>query len=138
MRVRIPVGVGEYYDKLTILQIKVDKILAYSKRKHARHELEFLEVFDARIKNKVPVAIIEPLDKLVAELKSINEELWDIEDKLREMEAQHLYADYEHQAEFIDTARQVYKLNDKRSAVKRQINELAMSDIIEVKEHPQY
>ena len=118
----IPVSVGELYDKITILKIKLDKIKDTEKLSHIEkeysslmQELFKLDKFDGELFNNLIV---------------INTELWDIENSLREMETIELFSDY-----FIEQARSVYLTNDRRFRVKRLINEYHNSEIQEVKSH---
>ena len=111
----VPVSLGELYDKYSILQIKSERIHDKSKLVSVTKELEYLQPYI----NKFQLDI-----KLNDEMKHINEELWVIEDKIREKEHKH-----EFDEEFILLARSVYKKNDKRSVIKNKINEYLNSEI---------
>jgi hypothetical protein len=124
----VEVAAGELLDKITILQIKSERIADAGKLRNIRAELAALETARA---NAVPGSA--ELDRLTAELKSINESLWDIEDKIR---GQELAKDFG--PAFIALARAVYVTNDRRSEVKRRINELVGSRIVEEKSYARY
>jgi hypothetical protein len=124
----VEIAAGELLDKITILQIKSERIADAGKLRNIRAELAALET--ARV-NSVPGSA--ELDRLAAELKSINESLWDIEDKIR---GQELAKDFG--PVFVELARSVYVTNDRRSEVKRRINELVGSRIVEEKSYARY
>ena len=131
MVVVIRVSVGELLDKLTILRIKVARISDPEKLQNVRREKLELEDRWAQIqcglRNGGQIAL------LVEELQGINESLWDVEDRLRESEAAANFG-----TEFVALARQVYFTNDRRAAVKRQINVLLGSELVEEKQYAEY
>ncbi len=114
-----PISPGELIDKLTILEIKAAKITDPDKRRSVDRQLSLLT--DYRERNLAPSAA---LDTLAAQLQSINEQLWDIEDAIRTCEA-----DKDFGPRFVDLARSVYKTNDRRAALKRRINDLLGCEI---------
>lgn len=123
-----PVGIGELVDKITILMIKNERITNENKLRHIQHELiELLTIFKKTCKRS------PELKQLIAELKQVNEALWEIEDLLRIKETKQEFDD-----EFIRLARSVYCTNDKRGEIKRAINELLGSSIVEEKEYKGY
>jgi hypothetical protein len=124
MLVNVPVAVGELFDKITILRIKADRLGDPTKVANVRRELEALEA----VARDVPAS--EQLDGLVAELTAINAGLWDVEDGKRAHEREGRFDDA-----FIALARRVYKENDQRAAIKRRINELTGSTLMEEKSH---
>ena len=128
MLVSINISVGELIDKITILEIKAERILDPEKVVNVLAELESLSqvVLDDCVK-------ASELAKLTAELKLVNERLWDIEDQIRGKEKEGDFG-----SEFIALARKVYKTNDRRSDIKRKINQLAGSKIIEEKSYQHY
>lgn len=128
MSLNTPVSPGEFLDKLTILEIKAERITAPSQRTHIEHELQLLRV--AWIASPYGTA---DLGNLISELKKINETLWDIEDKIRLKEAANTF-----DAEFIELARSVYLSNDQRAALKRRINILLDSTLFEEKSYADY
>jgi hypothetical protein len=123
----VPVSWGELIDKLTILEIKSEKIASPEALTNVRHELELLKAIAE------PVMAKREISELKAQLKSLNETLWQIEDRVREKEAGGTF-----DAEFIELARSVYRTNDKRSALKRQINAQLGSAIVEEKSYASY
>ena len=128
MQLQVPVSVGEVLDKITILQIKLAHISDSAKRVNVQNELDALiplVASDAFTTNK--------MQGLVAELKAVNEALWDIEDDIREKEAAKSF-----DAEFIKLARAVYVTNDKRAEIKKQINLATGSALVEEKSYESY
>ena len=128
MLLSIPVSVGEIMDKITILEIKAERILDAEKLANVTAELDTLRPLVTH--DALNTASIKAL---VAELKDINEALWDIEDNVRERE----YAKDFGEA-FIALARAVYVTNDKRAEVKKQINLATGSTLIEEKSYEDY
>jgi hypothetical protein len=126
--VLVEISPGELLDKITILEIKAERIADAEKRKNVCVELEILE--EARRK---ALPDLPDLTRLAAQLKEANEALWEIEDAIRDCERQ---ADFG--PKFIDLARSVYRTNDRRAALKRQINELLGSQILEEKSYAEY
>ena len=122
---KIEVSNGEIADKLSIIEIKLIHIQEPSKRKNLQNEYE---VLDAAV-----VKIIDKKHELYQDLLAINKELWDIEDTIRDLERDKNFG-----SEFIETARAVYFTNDKRSDVKRKINELTGSNLVEEKSYQKY
>ncbi len=128
MQLQVPVSVGEVLDKITILQIKLAHIYDSAKRANVQNELDALlplVASDAFTTNQ--------MQGLVAELKAVNEALWDIEDDIREKEAAKSF-----DAEFIKLARAVYVTNDKRAEIKKQINLATGSALVEEKSYESY
>ena len=128
MQLQVPVSVGEVLDKITILQIKLAHIPDANKRVNIQNELDAL----------LPLLAgdgftTDEMQGLMAELKSVNEALWDIEDDIREKEAVKSF-----DAEFIKLARAVYVTNDKRAEIKKQINLASGSALIEEKSYESY
>jgi hypothetical protein len=124
----VPISFGELIDKITILELKVERISDPQKVANIRRELDLLKA--ARARDTVADNAIAPLH---AELKRINATLWDIEDRLRTCERDKVFG-----AEFVELARSVYRANDHRAALKRQISEVAGSPIIEEKSYRDY
>jgi hypothetical protein len=123
---RVPVSWGELFDKISILEIKVERLSAPAARRNAGHELALLR---AELAADVPPGIAA----LRGELAAVNRQLWDIEDAIRRKEAARAF-----DAEFVELARAVYRGNDERSRIKRAINELLGSEIIEEKQYVGY
>jgi hypothetical protein len=128
MAVSVPVSWGEIIDKITILEIKKEQLKEPAKAANVRHELELLVAIRER---EFPGH--SELAKLAAELKGVNAALWDIEDEIRDCERAKNFG-----ARFIELARSVYVTNDRRAALKRQINSLLDSDLVEEKSYAPY
>lgn len=124
MQVQVPVAVGELFDKITILRIKAERIGDPAKEANVRRELEALDA----VARAVPASA--ELDALVARLHAVNAGLWDVEDGKRRHEREGRFDDA-----FVQLARRVYKENDLRAAIKRQINDLTGSALVEEKSH---
>lgn len=122
---KIEVSNGEIVDKLTIVEIKSERIKDSRKLENLHKEYEVL--------NNAVAGIIEKKHPLYIELLDINNQLWDIEDHIRDLERVKNFSD-----DFIQTARSVYYINDKRSDVKRRINELTGSNLTEEKSYEEY
>jgi len=129
MNILCPVSLGELVDKLTILEIKMDRITDTKKVEYAKGE------FDALTKELQGLDLGDrsKLLELRSELKKINSELWEIEDDIRQKER-----DSEFDQKFIDLARSVYITNDRRFEVKNSINMSYNSGIKEVKSYEDY
>jgi hypothetical protein len=126
--ITVEIAPGELIDKITILEIKSERITDAGKLHNVRVELETLAAArDQALKQS------EELTRLTAELKVVNESLWEIEDEIRDCERQRDFG-----PRFVELARSVYHQNDRRSAVKRQINELLGSRLIEEKSYTAY
>ena len=121
----VPVSWGELLDKITILQIKAERMDDASKRANVVTELTLL--------SDIAGPALKEAAGLVGDLKGINEALWDIEDKIRDKELAGAF-----DAEFIELARAVYFTNDRRAAVKRQINLALNSALVEEKSYKPY
>ena len=126
--VMIEVGPGELIDKITILRIKSERIGDEAKLKNVRTELDILQKTQAE---EVPQS--DEMVRLEEALKTVNEALWEIEDDIRDCERKGDFG-----AEFIRLARAVYVTNDKRAALKKEINLLLGSTIVEEKSYAEY
>ena len=123
-----PVSYGELIDKLTILEIKSERISDAAKLANVRDELQILnELWNADAHSRIDISTER------AELKRINEALWEIEDAIRLQERDQAF-----DARFIELARAVYHTNDKRAAVKRAINLKLGSRLVEEKSYQDY
>jgi hypothetical protein len=120
----VPVSWGELIDKITILEIKQERIAAPEARANVAREYRLLREAAG------PVADREGVATLRAELKAVNEALWEIEDEIRAREADGDFGD-----EFVSLARSVYKRNDRRAALKRRLNMLLGSELVEEKSY---
>lgn len=125
MHLNVPISPGEFLDKLTILEIKIERIADPGKLENVRREHALLRaLWDAS-----PLARAD-VTAQVEELKRVNQELWEIEDEIRLKEATQAF-----DAEFVELARAVYHTNDRRAAIKRAINLALASDLIEEKSY---
>ena len=127
-KILVEVSVGELLDKLTILEIKQEKIKDPEKIKYINNEYEVLK--DQLNKN---IKSNPKLDDLFASLKKINKKLWVIEDDKRLCEKKSDFGE-----KFIKLSRDVHLLNDNRAQIKLEINNLTGSKIKEIKEYPKY
>jgi len=124
----VPVSFGEVLDKITILEIKSERIDDPAKLENIRRELDAL--------NRVWNSTLSDPDRVREQrrqLKAINEELWEIEDAIREQEAAGDFGE-----RFIELARSVYITNDKRAAVKKEVNLALGSTLVEEKSYRDY
>lgn len=124
----IPASWGELIDKVTILEIKEAHITSPDALKNVRRELSALGEIAAEALSYKP-----EMPELKNKLTRINQMLWDIEDAIRQQEASKDFGE-----EFIELARSVYKTNDQRAAVKREINQLMNSTFTEEKSYKPY
>jgi len=123
----VPTSWGELIDKITILEIKVERLESEAARSNAAKELELLREIAG------PVLARGQTAELVERLKELNQALWEIEDQIREHERAGIF-----DAAFIALARSVYKTNDARGAVKRELNLALGSGLIEEKSYKPY
>ena len=122
------ISAGELLDKISILEIKREKIKNKANQEKINKEYKILK----EVQNS-SIEVTEKLKTLVKKIKEVNQNLWDIEDKLRFCEKNKDFG-----KNFIELARGVYFNNDKRSKIKSEINKILMSNIKEVKEYVQY
>jgi tetratricopeptide (TPR) repeat protein len=117
----VPISLGELFDKYSILQIKSERVV----------DNEKLTLVEKELADLTPLVKKYPLDiSYKKSIKTINEKLWDIEDKIRQKEKKN-----EFDKEFVELARQVYKTNDERCVIKNKINVILNSDITEIKSY---
>lgn len=117
----IPVSIGELFDKYSILQIKHEKIKDPLKLLCVQKEMTYL-------KTHIDQFPLQP--KIYNQLLEINQQLWKVEDDIREKESNQEFDEF-----FISLARSVYRLNDERARIKNEINLFFESDIVEVKSY---
>ena len=124
----IPISWGELFDKLTILQIKLENLRDKKALKNVKIEHDQLHlIFNNNILGDQNAKLF------LTDLKEINKKLWNIEDKIRDKERNKVF-----DKEFVELARNVYITNDKRSSIKRNINKIFRSEIIEEKSYEDY
>jgi hypothetical protein len=126
--IRVDVAAGELIDKISILEIKADRIGCETKRANVMHELAVL-----RAARDGAVPADTRLARLAAELKAVNTTLWEVEDDIRACER-----DRDFGPRFVELARLVYRTNDRRAALKREVNEHLGSTIVEEKSYAAY
>lgn len=128
MELLIPVSPGELLDKLTILDIKLERIGDADKLANVRREHELL----THVWESSGLAS-EEIDSLRGQLYEINKALWEIEDHIREQERLKNFGE-----RFVELARSVYFRNDERAAIKKRINQVLGSQIVEEKSYREY
>lgn len=117
-----PISWGELIDKITILELKAERVVDATARANVRRELALLRPLEPE-----PAG---PLAELRVRLAGVNARLWDVEDRLREKEAASDFG-----PEFVELARSVYRCNDERAAIKREINLALGSSLVEEKSY---
>ncbi|MCZ8147964.1 MAG: hypothetical protein O9325_08975 [Roseomonas sp.] len=128
MNLTIPASAGEVIDKLTILEIKLARIEDQAKRANvATEHAALLAAWQQAVPDEAAIA------EAIAGLRKVNEELWDIEDEIREQERRSDFG-----AEFVRLARAVYFTNDRRAALKKEINLKLGSALVEEKSYAAY
>ena len=126
--IQIDVSPGELFDRISILEIKQDRIQATEQLVNIRFELDRLRAAQSRLPE-----IAADIRRLAKRLKSTNEALWEIEDEIRACEAAQSFG-----PRFIELARSVYRENDLRAGIKREINERMGSPMVEEKSYTTY
>ena len=128
MVINVPISWGELVDKITILEIKMDRIRNVNKQENINKELQALIIiFDQGCSEP------EMIRQLKDKLREVNEKLWEIEDDIRKCEKEKDFSQ-----RFIDLARAVYMTNDQRSVLKREINKTLKSELFEEKSYEDY
>lgn len=136
--INVPVSYGELLDKLTILELKLEYITDASKLENVRREYAILSDLERELLQKEPLndptnsKVIE-LVQLRYKLRTVNQHIWKIEDSIRDCERRRNFS-----AMFIELARSVYLNNDERSRIKKEINTILGSDIVEEKSYTSY
>ena len=128
MSVEIAVSYGELFDKISILEIKQSRVVNADQRINIENELNVL--------NRVRATIVTSnfkIDDLIEGLTDVNERLWNVEDKLRDCERRQEFS-----ATFIELSRSVYRLNDRRAELKRELNSRLGSELVEEKIYSEY
>lgn len=125
MQVTVPISVGELLDKITILEIKAERIVEPEKRLNVDRELSELSA------KRDALGLDRPdLRPLVDDLARVNRRLWDVEDDLRRLEKREDFG-----PAFVRLARSVYRENDRRAEIKRELNRLTGSHLVEEKSY---
>lgn len=126
--IKVPISAGELLDKISILRIKKDRLTDEAKQKNVAFELEQLEsVAKAELSGKGEYGL------LFMDLLAVNAMLWDIEEGKRDCERRKSFGE-----DFIALARAVYLENDRRARLKRELNEMLGSEIVEEKSYAKY
>lgn len=126
--IKVPVSFGEVLDKITILEIKSERIKDADKVRNVRLELDELsQTWNAAVTDQAGIAHLRD------QLKAVNEQLWEIEDDIRDQEAAQDFG-----PRFIELARAVYVTNDKRAAIKKDVNLALGSRFVEEKSYQDY
>ena len=128
MTIKVDVSVGEFLDKVTILEIKSERIKDTAKLENVNRELSLLK----KIWAESEFADSDIADEM-GRLKAINEKLWEIEDDIRDKERDRKFDD-----KFIELARSVYYSNDERAAIKKELNIKLGSELVEEKSYSDY
>lgn len=128
MPILVPVSWGELLDKITILEIKSARIADPAKLTNVGRELEAL-----RAVVEAAGSLPDAARPLIDSLRAVNEALWDVEDEIRDCERRK-----EFQERFVELARSVYHQNDRRAALKRELNDLLGSELVEEKSYQAY
>lgn len=127
MNILAPISLGELLDKISILKIKLVEIKDADKIQNIQHELDSLELILAS-----QASVVDVTD-CINQLYEVNYKIWHCEDRIRDCERR---KDFDQQ--FITTAREIYRYNDQRSAIKKKINIQLGSNIIEEKSYKDY
>jgi len=122
------ISVGELLDKMSILEIKLDEVINVDSRKEINKEYKILKKLQ-----KSKVEMTDKMKLLFKDIKNVNQNLWNIEDKLRICEKNKDFGQ-----NFVKLARNVYFNNDKRSKIKSEMNKISDSDIKEIKQYVNY
>jgi Family of unknown function (DUF6165) len=123
--IRAPIAIAELIDKITILEIKAERIHDRKKRRHIQTELKVLNAIKKKAGLDQPA-----MAPFAEELKSLNVALWDSEDAIRKLESRKDFG-----ARFIELARNVYHTNDRRARLKHRVNATFGSKIVEEKSY---
>ena len=127
MNILVPISPGELLDKITILEIKLARMTDEAKLANVRLELEALAAVEATL------ATSTALSALRKALREVNEALWEIEDDIRDCERAGDFG-----SRFVELARAVYHTNDRRAALKREVNVALGSALVEEKSYAAY
>ena len=128
MGINVSISIGELIDKITILEIKLEKINESDKKQNIKYELDLLNSEYIKIQE-----LNKEIENYFKQLKEINLELWDIEESIRDCERRNNF-----DSEFIELSRKIYIKNDLRFEIKNQINKKFSSEIVEEKSYSKY
>ena len=125
---KVPISVGELFDKITILEIKKARIADEAKQANVNRELAALNAIAGE-----SLQLCDEGLRVVDELRLVNTLLWDVEDQIRDCER---HKDYGNR--FVELARSVYRYNDQRALLKKRLNEVTGSELVEEKSYSDY
>ena len=128
MGINVSISIGELIDKITILEIKLEKINENDKKQNIKHELDLLNIEYIKIQE-----LNKEIETYFKQLKEINLELWDIEESIRDCERRNNF-----DSEFVELSRKIYIKNDLRFEIKNKINKKFSSEIVEEKSYSKY
>ncbi len=128
MGINVSISIGELIDKITILEIKLEKINESDKKQNIKHELDLLNIEYIKIQE-----LNKEIETYFKQLKEINLELWDIEESIRDCERRNNF-----DSEFVELSRKIYIKNDLRFEIKNKINKKFSSEIVEEKSYSKY
>jgi len=128
MGINVSISIGELIDKITILEIKLEKINESDKKQNIKYELDLLNSEYIKIQE-----LNKEIENYFKQLKEINLELWDIEESIRDCERRNNF-----DSEFVELSRKIYIKNDLRFEIKNQINKKFSSEIVEEKSYSKY
>src|ERR1035437_3888094 len=129
LEILAPISVGELFDKISILEIKLERLDDPAKLSNVRHELSLLEGIVA----ESGITLTDEIREVLPRLKSVNSAIWEAEDQIRNCERRGVFDDG-----FLSTARSIYRLNDARASAKRELNSLTSSSVVEEKSYSPY
>jgi hypothetical protein len=127
--VLVPVSTGELFDKISILEIKSERITEQAKLANVNYEMRLLKEIAIAMKFGDP----DRVEALFLKLKDINTRIWEAEDRIRDCERRGVF-----DGSFLEIARSIYRLNDARTATKRELNDLTSSLVVEEKCYAEY
>jgi hypothetical protein len=128
-KVLVPISVGELYDKISILEIKSERLTDSAKLGNVNYEMSLLK----DLAGESEYADQEKIKELFLKLKEVNTNIWEAEDRIRDCERRGAFGE-----DFLNIARSIYRLNDARAAVKREISVMTSSSVIEEKSYSGY
>jgi hypothetical protein len=128
-KILVPISIGELFDKISILEIKSERIVDQDKLANVDYEMQLLK----EIAKGVDLGAPERAGSLLLKLKDVNTRIWEAEDTIRDCERRGVFGE-----SFLATARSIYRLNDARAAAKRELNVLTSSSVVEEKSYAGY
>ena len=128
MKVNIEVSIGELVDKLSILEIKLEKIHDKEKKLNIQKEYKLLKIEYKKLLEKYA-----DVDNYFLNIKEVNLDIWSMEENIRELISQKKF-----DTEYIDMAREIQRKNDQRFEIKNEINKVFQSSLLEQKSYPGY